>query len=51
VVPLFRDGQVEEPAMRFLNRVSDFLFVLARAVNHRAGVKDVPWIPGGKPSP
>src|SRR6185369_4924264 len=22
-----------------------------RAVNHRAGVKDVPWIPGGKPSP
>jgi cob(I)alamin adenosyltransferase len=51
VVALFRDGQVDELTLRFLNRLSDFLFVLARAANHRAGVKDVPWIPGGKPSP
>ena len=51
VVPLFREGQVEELTLRFLNRLSDFLFVLARAANHRAGVKDVPWIPGGTPSP
>ena len=51
VVPLFREGQVDELTLRFLNRLSDFLFVLARAANHRAGVKDVPWIPGGKPSP
>ena len=27
----------------YLNRLSDFLFVLARAVNHRAGVADIPW--------
>ena len=27
----------------YLNRLSDFLFVLARAVNQRAGVADVPW--------
>jgi cob(I)alamin adenosyltransferase len=26
-----------------LNRLSDFLFVLARTVNHRAGVPDIPW--------
>jgi cob(I)alamin adenosyltransferase len=51
VVPLFREGQVDELTLRFLNRLSDFLFVLARAANHRAGVKDVPWIPGGTPSP
>jgi cob(I)alamin adenosyltransferase len=51
VVPLFREGQVDEVTLRFLNRLSDFLFVLARAANHRAGVKDVPWIPGGTPSP
>ncbi|HET9156507.1 MAG TPA: cob(I)yrinic acid a,c-diamide adenosyltransferase [Myxococcaceae bacterium] len=51
IVPLFRDGQVDELTLRFLNRLSDFLFVLARAANHRAGVKDVPWIPGGTPSP
>jgi cob(I)alamin adenosyltransferase len=28
----------------YLNRLSDFLFVLARAVNCRAGVADTPWI-------
>jgi cob(I)alamin adenosyltransferase len=27
----------------YLNRLSDALFVLARAVNHRAGVAEVPW--------
>ena len=51
VVPLFREGEVEELTLRFLNRLSDLLFVMARAANHRAGVKDVPWIPGGTSSP
>ncbi len=27
----------------YLNRLSDFLFVVARIVNHRAGVPDIPW--------
>jgi cob(I)alamin adenosyltransferase len=27
----------------YLNRLSDFLFVLARAVNHRTGIPDVTW--------
>jgi cob(I)alamin adenosyltransferase len=27
----------------YLNRLSDLLFVLARAVNHAAGVVDIPW--------
>jgi cob(I)alamin adenosyltransferase len=27
----------------YLNRLSDFLFVLARVINRRAGVADVPW--------
>ncbi len=28
---------------RYLNRLSDLLFVLARYANHRAGVEDIPW--------
>lgn len=45
VVALQREhGQaVPEPLIVYLNRLSDFLFVLARAVNHRAGVRDIPW--------
>jgi cob(I)alamin adenosyltransferase len=34
---------VAAPLLVYLNRLSDLLFVLARAVNHRAGVADVPW--------
>jgi len=41
-----REGEkVGEPAMRYINRVSDFLFVAARAVNDR-GESDVLWVPG-----
>ncbi len=35
---------VRGEALVFLNRLSDLLFVLARAANRRAGVSDVPWI-------
>jgi cob(I)alamin adenosyltransferase len=31
--------------LRYLNRLSDLLFVLARAANHRQGVADIPWNP------
>ena len=29
--------------LRYLNRLSDLLFVLARYANHTAGVEDIPW--------
>lgn len=29
--------------LRYLNRLSDLLFVMARAANHRAGVADIKW--------
>ena len=27
----------------YINRLSDFLFVLARTLNHRKGIEDIPW--------
>ncbi|MEM1043647.1 MAG: cob(I)yrinic acid a,c-diamide adenosyltransferase [Bacteroidota bacterium] len=36
---------VNDHAARYLNRLSDFLFVLARWVNHRAGVAEAKWVP------
>lgn len=44
IVPLMRAGDVDGAVIVYLNRLSDFLFTLARVVNHRAGVKDVPWV-------
>lgn len=37
---------VRPECLRFLNRLSDALFVFARLANHRAGVADVPWVSG-----
>jgi cob(I)alamin adenosyltransferase len=37
-------GDAVEPILIvYLNRLSDLLFVMARAVNHRAGVPEVEW--------
>jgi cob(I)alamin adenosyltransferase len=35
--------------VEYLNRLSDCLFVLARAVNHQAGVEEHPWHPKSAP--
>ena len=38
------DGEpIPELAVRYLNRLSDFLFVLARYITHTAGGADLPW--------
>jgi cob(I)alamin adenosyltransferase len=34
---------VSEPARRYLNRLSDLLFVTGRVLNRAAGVGDVQW--------
>lgn len=39
------EEKVGKEAMRYINRVSDFLFVAARAVNDN-GARDVLWVPG-----
>jgi cob(I)alamin adenosyltransferase len=42
VVALGKDA-VEPRVIVYLNRLSDLLFVMARAANHRAGVPEVEW--------
>jgi cob(I)alamin adenosyltransferase len=44
IVPLMRAGDVDPEVIVYLNRLSDLLFTMARVANHRAGVKDVPWV-------
>jgi cob(I)alamin adenosyltransferase len=44
VVGLAREESVNQQVGIYLNRLSDFLFVAARAANAQAGVDDVPWV-------
>ena len=43
VVRLARETTVSADILKYLNRLSDLLFVLARAANARAGVRDITW--------
>ncbi len=43
VVTLAREETVRADLLRYLNRLSDLLFVLARVANQRAGRPDVIW--------
>jgi cob(I)alamin adenosyltransferase len=45
VVRLAHEEEVRADVLTYLNRLSDFLFVCARLLNHRAGVDEVTWQP------
>ena len=45
VVRLSHAEPVREEVIAYLNRLSDLLFVLARYVNAKAGVQEIPWKP------
>jgi cob(I)alamin adenosyltransferase len=45
MVALSETERVSGPALRYINRLSDFLFVAARFANDR-GAGDVLWVPG-----
>lgn len=44
VVSLSREESVKPEILIYLNRLSDFLFMLARWVNFKEGKKEEPWI-------
>jgi cob(I)alamin adenosyltransferase len=46
VVSLAREELVNAAGLRYLNRLSDLLFVMARSLNRWMGIEDVLWQPG-----
>ncbi len=44
LVTLHRASPVDATLIRYLNRLSDYLFTLARALAHHAGEPDIPWV-------
>jgi cob(I)alamin adenosyltransferase len=48
VVSLVAEGRVDDEATRFLNRLSDFLFVAARHAAWRAGKPETKYHPFGE---
>jgi cob(I)alamin adenosyltransferase len=42
-VRLHREEPLSDVSLRYLNRLSDLLFVMARVENRRAGVPDIEW--------
>ncbi|HHO56861.1 MAG TPA: ATP:cob(I)alamin adenosyltransferase, partial [Trueperaceae bacterium] len=35
--------EINSNCIKYLNRLSDYLFVLARALNKRAGIEETNW--------
>ena len=44
LITLHRAEPVRGEVLRYVNRLSDHLFVCARFANHIAGVQDTPWV-------
>jgi cob(I)alamin adenosyltransferase len=42
-VTLANEEKIDETAIIYLNRLSDYLFVLARTIADSLGVKEVAW--------
>ena len=45
IVVLSRITEISPAAVKYVNRLSDLLFAMARRTNHDAGMPDVPWVP------
>ncbi len=47
VIKLSETEEIEEIIIRYLNRLSDYLFVLARKQGNDLKIKEIPWKPKG----
>lgn len=45
MLTLAADEPMAAVALRYVNRLSDYLFTLARYINHRTGTAETPWQP------
>ena len=45
MVELAEGAPLPQEVLAYLNRLSDLLFVMARAANLRAGGREIPWVP------
>jgi len=43
LVALAEADELRPEILRYINRLSDWLFVFARSLNHDAGTKEIPW--------
>lgn len=43
IVALSKNDKINSKLEIYVNRLSDLLFVLARAENHSGGIEDIPW--------
>ncbi|MFR3850988.1 MAG: ATP:cob(I)alamin adenosyltransferase, partial [Odoribacter splanchnicus] len=37
--------EVDEAVMKYVNRLSDYLFILARKIAHDSGCEEMKWVP------
>lgn len=43
ILALAAESEVDAGVIRYVNRLSDYLFILARHLNHAAGVAEITW--------
>ncbi len=46
ILDLAGEAEVDESVLKYINRLSDYLFVLSRKMAHDAGIEEHKWVPG-----
>lgn len=45
IIHLSETAPVEDVVIRYVNRLSDYLFMLSRKLTHDLGAEEIPWLP------